>query len=166
MSRIARLLVPTFAALLLLLGTFGFASAAERGSATPPPNYAELEKQYQLQKSQLRSLDELLKRDERRSAEVAKLIARAKAEGKNTTALEQALAAYRSKLGGARTDWFTAAAALKAHTGFSAAGKVTNADQARATLKAAKSALEKSYLAARSAEELLNKALAVKPTKK
>lgn len=167
MFRIARWLTPTFAALLLLLGTFGFASAAERGSTTPPPaNYAELEKQYHLQQSQLRSLDELLKRDERRSAEVATLIARAKAEGKNTAALEQALADYRSKLGGARTAWYTAAVALKTHTGFSTAGKVTNADQARATLKAAKSALEQSYLTARSAEELLNKALAAKPTKK
>jgi hypothetical protein len=42
----------------------------------------------------------------------------------------------------------------------------THPDQARATLKAAKSALEKSYLAARSAEALLNKALAAKIGKK
>jgi len=166
MSRIARLLAPTFIALLLLMGTFGFASAAERGSTTPPPSYAELEKQYQLRQLQLRSLDQLLKRDERRGAEVTTLIARAKAAGKNTTALEQALAAYRSKLGGARKSWYTAAIILKTHTGFSASGKVTNADQARATLKAAGSALEQSYLAARSAEELLNKALAVKLTQK
>ena len=167
MIRIARWLAPTIAALLLLLGTIGVAAAAERSPATPPPaKYAELEKQYQLQKSQLRSLDEMLKRDERRTTEVAAMIARAKGEGKNTAALEQALATYRSKLGDARTAWYTAAAALKTHAGFSDAGKVTNADQARATLKAAKSALEKSYLAARSAEELLNKALAAKPGKK
>jgi len=165
MSRIARWFAPTFAA-LLLLGTLGFASAAERSSTTPPVNYAELEKQYQLRQQQLPSLDEMLKRDERRSTEVAAMIAHAKAEGKNTAAWEQALAIYRSKLGGARTIWYTAAAVLKTHAGFSAAGKVTNADQARATLKAAKSALEKSYLAARSAEELLNKALTVKPRKK
>jgi hypothetical protein len=166
MARIARCFASIIAA-LLLLGTFGVAAAADRGPTTPPPaNYAELEKQYQLQKSQLRSLDEMLKRDERRGSEVAALIARAKAEGKNTTALEKALATYRSKLGGARTAWYTAAAALKTHAGFSDAGKVANPDQARATLKAAKSALEKSYLAARSAEELLNKALAAKPSKK
>jgi hypothetical protein len=164
MSRIARWtrwFAPTLAALLVLIGTFGVASAAERGSTTPPPaNYAELQKQYNLRQLQLRSLDELLKRDDRRSAEVAKLIAYAKAAGKNTTALEQALATYRAKLGVARTAWYTAAAVLKTHTGFSAAGKVTNPDQARATLKAATSALEKSYLTARGAEELLNKALA------
>ena len=167
MLRIARWLAPTLAALFVLIGTFGVAAAAERGATTPPPpNYAELEQQYQLRQLQVRSLDELLKRDEHRTTEVAALIARAKAAGKNTAALEQALAAYRSKLGAARTAWYTAAVTLKTHTGFSTAGKVTNADQARATLKAATGALEQSYVAARSAEELLNKALAVKPSQK
>jgi hypothetical protein len=167
MSRIARWLAPTLAALLFLISTFGVAAAAEHGPTTPPPtNYAELEQQYRLRQLQVRSLDELLKRDERRCSEVEKLIAYAKTKGKDTAALEKALAAYRSKLGAARTAWYTAATTLKTHTGFSASGKVTNADQARATLKAAASALEQSYLAARSAEELLNKALAVKPGQK
>jgi len=166
MTRITRWIAPTIAALLLLMGTFGFASAAEHRPTTPPVNYAELEKQYYLRQLQVRSLDEMLKRDERRGAEVAAMIAHAKGEGKNTAALEQALATYRSKLGAARTAWYIAAVALKTHSGFSAAGKVTNPDQARATLKAATSALEKSYFAALSAEELLNKALAAKPGQK
>jgi hypothetical protein len=170
MSRIARWtrwFAPTIAALLLLIGAFGVAAAAERGPTTPPPaNYAELEQQYHLRQLQVRSLDELLKRDERRSTEIAKLIAYAKAAGKDTKALEQALATYRAKLGVARVAWYTAAATLKTHAGFSAAGKVTNPDQARATLKAATSALEQSYLAARSAEELLNKAMTAKPGQK
>jgi hypothetical protein len=137
-----------------------------QASAPPKTNYAELEQQYHLRQQQLSSLNELITRDERRSAEVAALIARAKAEGKNTVTLEQALATYRSKLGAARTALYRAAATLKTHAGFSNAGKVTNPDQARATLKAASSALEQSYVTARSAEELLNRALAVKLIRK
>jgi hypothetical protein len=166
MTRITRWITLTLTALLLLLGTFGVAAAAEHGATPPKTNYAELEQQYHLRQQQLRSLNEMITRDEHRTAEVATLIARAKAEGKNTAALERALAMYRSKLGAARTAWYTAAATLKTHAGFSDAGKVTNADRARATLKTAGSALEKSYLTARSAEELLNKALAVKLIRK
>jgi septal ring factor EnvC (AmiA/AmiB activator) len=160
MTRIARWMAPALVA-LLLLGTFSVAAAAE-GTPTKPPQTAnaELEKQYALRKQQVRSLDEMLKRDERRSAEVARILARAKAEGKNTASLEQVLVTYRAKLVAARSFWQAAAAMMKSHAGFSNAGKVTNLDQARATLKAAGSTLEQSYRAAQSAEELLNKALA------
>lgn len=160
MIRIARWMAPAFVA-LMLLGTFGVAAAAERTPPKPPQTAnAELEKQFTLRQQQVRSLDEMLKRDERRSAEVAGIIAYAKAKGKNTASLEQVLATYRAKLVAARGFWQAAAAAMKSHAGFSNTGKVTNLDQARATLKAAGSTLEQSYRAAQSAEELLNKALA------
>jgi hypothetical protein len=162
-TRWTRWIVSALAALLLLLGTFGVAAAEKRGPTGPQPtetNYAELEQLYRLRQQQVRSLDEMLRRDERRGAEVAELIARAKAEGKDTAAIERALAAYRTGLGVARAAWKTAAYALKTHAGFNDAGKVTNPDQARATLKTAGSALEQSYRTARYVEEMLNKALA------
>ena len=167
MTRIARWMTPTLVALLLLLGTFGVAAAAETKPTTPPHTAnAELEKQYSLRQQQLRSVYEMIKRDQHRSAEIAGMIAHAKAEGKNTAALEQALAAYHEKLVAAGAFLQTAAAALKTHAGFDNAGKVTNLDQARATLKAAGSAIEQSYRTAQSAEELLNKALAAFHSKK
>src|SRR6185503_3154057 len=98
-------------------------------------------------------------REERRGMEVEKLIAYAKTKGMNTAALEKALATYRSVLRYARASWQTAADVLKRHAGFNDAGKVTNPDQARATLKTAESAIYKCYRVARYAEELLNKAL-------
>jgi len=162
MTRIARWLVPALAALVLLMGTFGVAAAEQRGPTEPPktPNYTELEQQYRLRMAQVRSLDELIRRAAHRGEEIAAKITRAKAEGKDTAALEQALTTYRTKLYAAHAYWQAAADALKTHAGFSAAGKVTNPDQARATLKTAGAALEQSYLTARSADELLNKALA------
>ena len=164
MSRIARWtrwIIPTLAALLLIMGTVGTTTATERGpTTTPTPAYPALEQQYRLQQQQLRSLGEMLTREERRSAEIIKMIAYAKAAGKNTTALEQALATYRSALSNARADWQTAATTLNTHAGFSATGKVAAPDTARATLKTTGSALERSYLTARGAENALNQALA------
>jgi hypothetical protein len=143
------------------MGTFGVAAAEQRDPTTAPrTNYAELEQLYRLRQSQVRSLDEMLKRDERRSLEVEKLIAYAKTKGKDTAALEKALATYRTMLRYARASWQTAADVLKTHAGFNDAGKVTNLDKARATLKTAETAIYKCYRVARDAEELLNKALA------
>ncbi len=167
MTRITRWMTPALVALLLLLGTFGVAAAADSTPTKPPHTAnAELEKQYSLRQQQLRSVYEMIKRDQHRSEEVAGIIAYAKSKGKDTAALEQALVTYRAKLVAAGGFLQTAAAALKAHAGFNSAGKVTNLDQARATLKTAGGALEQSYHAAQSAEELLNKALAAFHSKK
>lgn len=162
MARITRFFFSALAVLLVLIGTFGVAAAEERSPTPPPPaNYAALEQLYRLRQAQVRSLDEMLKRDAHRITEIEKLIAYAKAHGLNTTALEHALATYRSMLRNARTAWQTAADALKTHAGFSDAGKVINLDRARATLKTAENGLYTSYRTAQSAEQLLNKALAV-----
>jgi hypothetical protein len=160
MPRITRFLVSALAVLLVLIGTFGVAAAEQRGSTVPPPaNYGELEQLYRLRQLQARSLDEMLKRDERRGMEVERLIAYAKTKGKDTAALERALATYRTTLRYARAAWQTAADVLKTHAGFNDAGKVINPNQARATLKTAESAIYKCYRVARYAEELLNRAL-------
>jgi len=161
MPRITRFLVSALALLLVLMGTFGVAAAEQRGPTSPPTtNYTELEKLYRLRQSQLRSLDEMLKRDERRGTEIEKLIAYAKTKGKDTAALEKTLATYRTTLRYARASWQTAADALKTHAGFNGAGKVTTPDQARVTLKTVDTAIYKCYQVERYAEELLNKALA------
>ncbi len=162
MPRITRFLVSALAVLLVLVGTFGVAAAEQRSPTVTPPhtNYGELEQLYRLRQSQVRSLYEMLSRDEHRALEVDKLIAYAKSRGVDTAALEQALATYRSMLRYARAAWKIAANVLKTHAGFNDAGQVTNPDQARATLKTAEGAIYKCYRVARYAEELLNRALA------
>jgi hypothetical protein len=165
MTRIARWTrwtASALAVLLMLIGTFGVAAAENRGATTPPPptSYGELEQLYRLRKQQLRSLDEMLTRDERRAVEVEQLIAYAKGKGKDTAALERALATYRATLGSARAAWKIAFEVLKTHAGFNDAGHVTNPDQARATLKSAENALYKCYRMTHYAEELLARALA------
>jgi CHASE1-domain containing sensor protein len=148
---------------VLLFSSFGVTAAAGRSPlASQETRNAELERNYQLRKQQLRSVDEMLQRGERRAAEISQLIQRAKAEGKNTTALQQALADYRAKLISAQAAWRAAAAKLAAHVGFTDAGKVSNTDQAAATMRAAGAYLESSYLTLRGAEDALNRALAVR----
>ena len=148
---------------VLLFGSFGVTAAAGRSAAetgAPETRNAELERSYQLRKQQLRQVEEMLRRGERRAAEISQMIERAKAEGKDTTAIAQALVAYRAKLVSAQAAWRAASAKLTAHVGFTDAGKVSNTDQAAATMKAAGAYLEASYLTLRGAEEALNRALA------
>ena len=61
-------------------------------------------------------------------------IADLQAEGKDTTALQTALAAFQAGIGQAQTSFDAAKQALDTHAGFDASGKVTNATQALKTL--------------------------------
>src|SRR5204862_1801056 len=83
MPRITHFLVSALAVLVVLVGTFGVAAAEQTGPTVTPPhtNYGELEQLYRLRQSQVRSLYEMLSRDEQRALEVDKLIAYAKSKG-------------------------------------------------------------------------------------
>ncbi len=69
------------------------------------------------------------------------------------------MAAFRTGIAMARAEWQVASATLAAHTGFDGAGKVTNADQARATLKDAHGHMEQAHTIARGAYEKLHAAI-------
>jgi hypothetical protein len=75
-----------------------------------------------------------------------KLIDKAKAKGKDTAALETALAVYRTALTGAQADHDNAAAILSGHAGFDDAGKVTDAKAAKQTLESGRKALNDAHV--------------------
>jgi thiamine biosynthesis protein ThiC len=91
---------------------------------------------------------------------LATVIATAKAKGKDTSALEQALATFRQKLDAARASWQTANDTLASHAGFDAQGKVTDAATARETLKSARSAMQSAHTTIVGARVELRQALA------
>jgi len=66
------------------------------------------------------------------------------------------VAVSRTEITNARAEWQAASATLAAHAGFDATGKVTNADQARATLKDAHGHMEQAHSIARGAYEKLH----------
>ena len=96
---------------------------------------ARLEKLFQAEQKMLDKQAENLDKLDKLTTRVADLIAKAKANGKNTSALEAAMAAFKSKEADARTKHLKAAELIKAHAGFDANGKVTDRAQARDTVK-------------------------------
>ena len=62
-----------------------------------------------------------------------------------------ALTAFRAAIEQVYTEWSTAKAALDIHAGFTADGKVTNADQAHATLQNAHDHMEQAHAIAKAA---------------
>ena len=82
-----------------------------------------------------------------------------KSEGKDTGALEAALATFQSQIATAQASHDTAASLLGAHAGFDDSGNVTDADQARQTLVTARQSLNDAHDILRQAREDLHKAV-------
>ena len=163
MSRIAHFSRWTLALLIALVAvgmSFGSASAAPAsGSPAPKPANAALTRAYKLERERLKLQDVRLRNAGLHAAKLDELIAKHKGKGQDTAALEQAVAAFRSSIDGARAEWQAASATLATHAGFDGDGKVTNADQARATLKDAHGHFEQTHKIARGAYEKLHAAI-------
>jgi hypothetical protein len=138
--------------------TFGTAAAAPARPEKPRPN-AQLTAMYRVEQIRLRVQGERLTRAATFAAKFDALVAKLKAKGQDTTALEQAVAAFRTSLDQARAEWQSAKDALTTHAGFDDAGKVTNADQARATLKDAHGHMAQAHTIAHQAFLTLRKAV-------
>ena len=109
---------------------------------TPPSSVAaQLAREYQSELHAAAEAATRLQQATQRATYVDALIARLTASGKDTTALAQALAAYRTAIQNASTTLAAVQALLSAHAGFDANGNVTNADQARSTVQAVSSDL-------------------------
>jgi hypothetical protein len=152
-------------ALLVALVAVGMSSGSASAAPVPPGGgtaKAELalSRTYKAEQKRLKLQDARLKRVEDYATKIDSLIAKFKAKGKDTAALEQAVVAFRSSIALARAEWQAASAILATHAGFDADGKVSNADQARATLKDAHSHIEQVHTIARAAYEKLHTAIA------
>jgi hypothetical protein len=165
MSRIARWTLALVVALLTLTASLGSAFAEPRSEprppSAPPVNNSTLERAYQLEQQRLREQEAQLKQAGAYADAIQALITRLKEHHQETGLLERALATFRTRLAAARHEWELARDILKAHAGFDDRGKVTNADQARATVAAAHSHLDRAAEIMRAAYRDLSAALMV-----
>ena len=159
-TRFSRWTLALLVALVAVGMSFGSASAAPAKPPGGPKAELALSRMYKAEQNRLKLQDARLNRAVEYATKIDSLIAKLKTKGKNTAALEQAVAAFRSGIAQARTEWQAASATLATHAGFDDAGKVSNADQARATLKNAHGHLEQANTIARAAYEKLRAAVA------
>jgi hypothetical protein len=157
-ARFSRWTLGLVAALVALCATVGLTNAAP-GAAPNPPNPSALTGQYRAQQQQLRAQDMRLAQATQHAAKIDVLIAKLKSKGQDTAALEQAVAAFRASMAQARAAWQAASDTLALHAGFDNDGKVTNADQARATLAAAGASMRQVHQIAVDAYKALHRAI-------
>lgn len=108
----------------------------------------------------------LLAAEQKRLERLNDLISRAqgridalKDRGRDVSRLQAALSAFKTAVANARGDFDTAKGALDAHSGFGPNGEVTDASQARSTLKTAGDAMRRFHQALKGAVAELQKAL-------
>jgi hypothetical protein len=157
-ARFSRWILALLIALVAVGMSFGSAAAAP-AKPTPNPSNTALTRSYKLEQNRLKVQDVRLNNAGKYAGKIDELIAKLKAKGQDTAMLEQAVAAFRAEIVKARADWQAANAALATHGGFDAAGKVTNADQARATLKDAHGHMEQAHSIAHAAYQKLHTAV-------
>jgi hypothetical protein len=148
-------------ALVALGASFGSTFAAPAGpQARAERGYRRLERALKVEQQRLTTQDERLNRATMHAGKIDALIAKLKAKGKDTAALEQAVAAFRSGIANARVEWQAASDTLAGHGGFDASAKVDDAAQAEATLKDAHAHMQQVHEIMRGAYRDLHAAVA------
>ena len=158
-ARFSRWTLALLIALVAVGMSFGSASAAPAKPTPPNPANTTLTRSYKLEQDRLKVQDVRLNNAVKYAGKIDELIAKLKAKGQDTAPLEQAVAAFRTEITKARAEWQAASTTLAAHAGFDAAGKVTSADQARATLKDAHGHMEQAHTIAHAAYAKLHAAV-------
>jgi len=139
---------------MLLVGAIAFAlpgGSVAAQAPTPQPKDPQAKTQqagFRLEKAfaaEQKLLEKQAQHFDRADAIIAKteaLVAKAKANGKDTTAIEAALAQLKTKEADARKLHDDAAVILATHSGFDANGKVIDAGAAKVTVQSAKEPLK------------------------
>jgi hypothetical protein len=104
--------------------------------STPQSEKKPLDQVFQAEQKAHDHQGELLTKAATASSKISELIARAKGNGKDTTALEKALADFNTKIGEIRLAYDQTGKLIKDHQGFDAAGNVTDQVQALKTVEA------------------------------
>ncbi len=158
-----RRLLVGLAAMGLALSAAAPALAAE---PAPPAPAAQSQRQpWRLERAYLRAQHDLemqafhLSKTDEVTAKTQALIDRAKGEGKDTSGVEAALAAFEAAVPQAEAAHAEAAAVLASHAGFDDNGQVTEAVQARETIEAANEAMREARELLRDAERDLRQAI-------
>ncbi len=121
----------------LVFAAFPLTSAFAQGE-NPPKGELSHEKLEQAWGRQLKAYEKIGKGFEDIDAQIAKFqkrIDKAAQNGKDVTALQAALDAFESALKSGKPIYDSISVIVNSHEGFDANGKVTDAEQARSTLK-------------------------------
>jgi hypothetical protein len=94
-----------------------------------------------------------------RADKIQSLIDTAKANGQDTSAVEAALASFKTSVATAQAAHDTAANLLSTHAGFDDKGKVTDREQARQTLQSVREAMRQAHDALDAGRQTLRQAL-------
>jgi len=150
-------------AALAMLAGFVFAPTstayADDGMAIAPGDGKRLEAAFKAEQKWLSIQQEHLNKAGEFADKVQTFIDEQKAKGKDTSALEAALAAFNQQVAAAQGEHDNAASILSAHAGFDENGQVTNREAARETVKSAHEALANARKTLWQAERDLRKAL-------
>jgi chromosome segregation ATPase len=157
-------MVSLFSGLMTLALVFGAASPALAAEGTPPaPDPARqaqrLERALEREQRWLDGQTENLARANEAGDKLQTRIDELQGQGKDTSALEAALSAYEDKLAQAQAAHDAAQATLDTHAGFDDDGHLTDAAQARETLKSAGQSLREAHKLLREAAHGLRQAI-------
>ena len=131
-----------------------------RATRTPDPDkLAKLAEYFQKEQTWLSQQAAHLQTAYEGAAKVQELIDAARAEGKDVSSLEAALAAYNSGLAQAQADHDNAASIIAAHNGFDDSGAVVDVASARQTAQNARWSLNAAHIQLRQSVRALKQAL-------
>jgi TolA-binding protein len=169
MSKLQKVIAGLSVSGLVLAGVIAAspATSAYAAPGTPPAQgqaaetrNARLEQAYQREQEWLsQQQDNLNKMNTVVVDKIQQFITTQQGKGKDVTALQAALATFKSQLVTAQASHTTATNVLSTHLGFDANGKVTDAPQARQTLLAARQSLRDAHNVMRQAVLDLHRAL-------
>ncbi|MBI2975959.1 MAG: hypothetical protein HY872_04640 [Chloroflexi bacterium] len=148
---------------VLGLSAAAFAWAPDAIAATPAPgeDYSHLEMAYGNAQVALKGQQNRIDLAKQIAANVQTFIDAQKANGKNTSSLDAALANYRAQFASAQTAHDQAASVLSTHAGFDANGTVTDSTQAKQTLRLARDHMRQARTLIASSGRALHAALRV-----
>ena len=121
----------------LAVASLPFVSVSAQGAndSTPPAGEITNEKLEQAWARQLKAYERMGKAKEF-AAKAQQLIDRASAKGKDVSAVQAALDAFNAAMKDAKSIYESAKGIINSHQGFDSNGKVTDATQAKETVKA------------------------------
>jgi post-segregation antitoxin (ccd killing protein) len=150
----------TFALTAAFLTPVQTVSAQGLQTRTPDPDkLAKLAEYFQKEKDWLNKQATHLQTAYEGAAKVQELIDAARAEGKDVSALEAALAAYNGGLAQAQAEHDNAANIIAAHNGFDDGGGVVDVEAARQTTRSARLSLNDAHIELAQSVHALRQAL-------
>ncbi len=102
-------------------------------ASTPTQAQTVLQNMLKSSKAQQRHYSNLFTKADKLVTKAQNQILRAQAKGKDTTAIEAALATFQPQLADAKADWMVAQNAIMSHAGFDDTGTMTDEAMARDT---------------------------------